>query len=163
MAFAGSGKTTTLLRFTENNPETKFLLIVFNRAVSDEAGGKFPKNVKCTTIHKLARSHIIATGLMKNKETGNIFPTSLVKSHILEKDRRGLKRYQREKLVLDTLNRFWGSADDTITPEHAPTKIRSKSSSEDNATGENVVEDRILTLDERQVRFIIINLCLLLL
>jgi F-box protein 18 (helicase) len=153
VAFAGSGKTTTLLRFTENNPKTRFLLIVYNRAVSDEAGGKFPNNVKCRTIHQLAYRHIIATGLMKNKKLGNIFPTSLVESHILQKDRRGLKRYQREKLVLDTLNRFWGSADDTITPDHAPTKISSKSSSEDNTPGENVVEDRILTLDDRQVRF----------
>lgn len=151
MAFAGSGKTTTLLRFTEKNPNTKFLLIVYNRAVSDEAGGKFPNNVTCRTIHQLAYNHIISSGFMKNKKTGNIFPTSLVSSHILPSDRPGLRRYQREKLVLDTLNRFWGSADDTITLDHTPTTASNKSS-RDKGRRESTVKDKILTIDDRKVR-----------
>ena len=153
MAFAGSGKTTTLLRFTEKNPNTRFLLIVYNRAVSDEASGKFPNNVKCRTIHQLAYRHIIANGFMKKKILGNIFPTSLLESNIL-RDRPGIRRYQREKLVIDTLNRFWGSADDTITLAHAPSKICNKLPSENNVIEENLVKEKILTVDERQVRFI---------
>lgn len=53
-AFAGTGKTSTLVRFAEANPECKILYLAYNRAVRDEAERKFPSNVECKTSHQLA-------------------------------------------------------------------------------------------------------------
>lgn len=153
MAFAGSGKTTTLLRLTERvkeeNPNFRFLLVVYNRAVSDEAGGKFPDNVVCKTIHQLAYRHTVGNGIMKNKATGNIFPTNLIASGIL-RDRHGMRRYQREKLVIDTLHRFWGSADDSIMADHTPIKIINNLVSK-NSANDQQVREKILSAEERKV------------
>ncbi|XP_045025569.1 F-box DNA helicase 1 isoform X1 [Daphnia magna] len=153
VAFAGSGKTTTLLRLTERvnkeNPHFRFLLVVYNRAVSDEASGKFPNNVVCRTIHQLAYRHTVGQGLLKKKATGNIYPTSLIDSGIL-KDRRGMRRYQREKLVIDTLHRFWGSADDSITVDHTPIKVINNVLSQDSPI-DQPVREKILSVEERKM------------
>ncbi len=53
-AFAGSGKTTTLRRYAEENPTERMLYIAYNRAIRDEAEQKFPFNVTCKTSHQLA-------------------------------------------------------------------------------------------------------------
>lgn len=53
-AFADTGKTSTLVRFAEANPECKILYLAYNRAVRDEEEQKFPSNVKCKTSHQLA-------------------------------------------------------------------------------------------------------------
>lgn len=41
-AFAGTGKTSTLVNYAEANPESKMLYLAYNRAVRDEAERKFP-------------------------------------------------------------------------------------------------------------------------
>lgn len=53
-AFAGTGKTTTLRRFAEQNPDERMLYVAYNRAIRDEAEQKFPYNVTCRTSHQLA-------------------------------------------------------------------------------------------------------------
>ena len=55
VAFAGTGKTTTLVKLTENNPNLKFLLVVYNKSVRIQAESQFPKaNVTCKTVHQMA-------------------------------------------------------------------------------------------------------------
>lgn len=149
MALAGSGKTTTLLRFTEKNPKLNFLLVVYNRAVADDAKMKFPTNVTCKTVHELASHHLIRKnrGRFSNKRTGqSIFPLDLMEKNILRHDRRGIKRYQREQLVLDTLNRFWSSADECITVDHTPAKIMKWSKEQETS-----ITEKILSQQEREV------------
>ncbi len=53
-AFAGTGKTATLVNYAEANSESKMLYLAYNRAVRDEAERKFPCNVECKTSHQLA-------------------------------------------------------------------------------------------------------------
>lgn len=53
-AFAGTGKTSTLVKYAEANPKQNFLYVAFNRAVKQEAEIKFPKNTHCRTLHSLA-------------------------------------------------------------------------------------------------------------
>jgi hypothetical protein len=53
-AFAGTGKTTTLVRYAQANPESRMLYLAYNRAIRDEAERKFPFNVECKTSHQLA-------------------------------------------------------------------------------------------------------------
>lgn len=54
IAFAGTGKTTTLLEYAKAYPDKKFLYIAFNRSVKLNAEKKFPSNVTVKTSHGLA-------------------------------------------------------------------------------------------------------------
>ena len=46
VAFAGTGKTTTLVRLTENYPNLRFLMVVYNKSVRIQAEQLFPRYVK---------------------------------------------------------------------------------------------------------------------
>ncbi|WP_392460735.1 UvrD-helicase domain-containing protein [Pseudomonas sp. zjy_13] len=53
-AYAGSGKTFTLIEFAKHRPLEKMIYIAYNRGIRDEAALRFPSNVKCYTNHQLA-------------------------------------------------------------------------------------------------------------
>lgn len=53
-AFAGCGKTSTLVAFAKQHPKVKMLYLAYNRAIRDEGSEKFPSNVTCKTSHQLA-------------------------------------------------------------------------------------------------------------
>lgn len=53
-AFAGTGKTSTLVEFARARPKKTFIYLAFNRSVKEDAVKKFPRNVYCTTTHGLA-------------------------------------------------------------------------------------------------------------
>ena len=53
-AFAGTGKTTTLLEYVRRRPGKRFAYLTFNRAVMEEAKAKFPANTKALSFHGLA-------------------------------------------------------------------------------------------------------------
>ncbi|WP_234053788.1 MULTISPECIES: UvrD-helicase domain-containing protein [unclassified Xanthobacter] len=57
-AFAGSGKTTTLVGYTKKRPETKFGYLCFNAENAKEARGRFPENVTAFTGHGLAMKYV---------------------------------------------------------------------------------------------------------
>lgn len=57
-ALAGTGKTATLRAIAERFPKTKVLYLAFNKAIADEAKGKFPTNVEVRTVHSLAYAHV---------------------------------------------------------------------------------------------------------
>ncbi len=46
-AFAGTGKTTTLVGFAKANPTLRILYLCYNSSVEKAAKGKFPRNVVC--------------------------------------------------------------------------------------------------------------------
>ncbi|XP_027527014.1 F-box DNA helicase 1 [Neopelma chrysocephalum] len=54
MAFAGTGKTSTLAKYAEKFPELNFLYVAFNKAVAEKGKRVFPRNVTCKTFHSLA-------------------------------------------------------------------------------------------------------------
>jgi len=62
-AYAGTGKTTTLLSIAADNPELKFLILTFNKSVAEELTQKIKKyylyNVDAKTIHSLAYGHFV--------------------------------------------------------------------------------------------------------
>ena len=45
-AFAGTGKTSTLVQFAAACPESRMLYLAYNRAIRDEAERRFPFNVE---------------------------------------------------------------------------------------------------------------------
>lgn len=53
-AFAGTGKTTSLVAFAKARPLERMLYLAFNKSVQMEAASKFSSNVKCVTSHGLA-------------------------------------------------------------------------------------------------------------
>jgi len=57
-ALAGTGKTATLKAIAELHPDLKMLYLAFNKAIADEARGKFPPNVEVRTVHSLAYVHL---------------------------------------------------------------------------------------------------------
>ncbi len=57
-AYAGTGKTTTLVKYAHNNLDSRILYLAYNRAIRDEAREKFPANVDCKTSHQLAYATI---------------------------------------------------------------------------------------------------------
>jgi superfamily I DNA/RNA helicase len=56
-ALAGCAKTSTLKIISQNNLNSKFLYLAFNRKIVDEAKESFPSNTKATTLHALARAY----------------------------------------------------------------------------------------------------------
>jgi F-box protein 18 (helicase) len=53
-ARAGSGKTSTLVKYAEARPRRKILLIAFNKAIQEEAMRRFGPNVTTRTSHSIA-------------------------------------------------------------------------------------------------------------
>ncbi|MDV7213035.1 hypothetical protein R4769_17990, partial [Azotobacter beijerinckii] len=53
-AYAGCGKTTTLVAYAEHHSHLRMLYLAYNRAIRDEGAAKFPRNVVCKTSHQLA-------------------------------------------------------------------------------------------------------------
>lgn len=53
-AYAGSGKTSTLVQVAKTNPDKSFLYLAFNKAIKTEAESKFPSNCQVYTLHGLA-------------------------------------------------------------------------------------------------------------
>lgn len=53
-ALAGTGKTTTLCLIAEQVRQKRGHYVAFNRAIVNDASGKFPRNIACITAHGLA-------------------------------------------------------------------------------------------------------------
>lgn len=74
-AYAGTGKTTTLVKYAHNNLDSRILYLAYNRAIRDEAREKFPANVDCKTSHQLAYA-TIGRGY-QHKLSGNLRLTDM--------------------------------------------------------------------------------------
>ncbi|XP_028305652.1 F-box DNA helicase 1 [Gouania willdenowi] len=115
MAFAGTGKTTTLVKYAEHRPHLRFLYVAFNSSVVREARCRFPSNVDCRTIHSLAYNDIGSRYRSCNKLTFNLKPFSI--NSVLPKGRGG---FIKSKVVSLTLDTFMASADPSISCRHVP-------------------------------------------
>ena len=126
MAFAGTGKTSTLIDFTKVRPETKFLILMFNKAAVEEAKDKFSKdNVICKTVHGLAYQYMIKHYPKPQKFLGKeIYPSEIAK---MVGNPLGFQKFQFPALVQETLKRFMASADDHVSIIHTPLHIKVKS------------------------------------
>lgn len=112
-AFAGTGKTSTLVNYAEANPESKMLYLAYNRAVRDEAERKFPYNVECKTSHQLAWARF-----------GRHFRDRLTASLRITDVARKLntRHWPLARLALSGLNMFLCSADTEPGLIHLPSE-----------------------------------------
>ncbi|SFU78904.1 UvrD/REP helicase N-terminal domain-containing protein [Xenorhabdus koppenhoeferi] len=110
-AFAGTGKTSTLVNYALANPDVSMLYLAFNRAVREEAERKFPFNVECKTSHQLAWS-----------TEGRHYRNRLVNQLRITDIARALntRHWSFTQRVQSTLNRFLSSSDSEIKLFHCP-------------------------------------------
>lgn len=114
-AFAGTGKTTTLLHYAKKNSHKSMLYLCYNKNIEVEAKRIFPSNVTVRTTHSLGYG---AIGYKyKAKFTPSINAKSILSLCNLKTNMPG---YEMAKIILGTLKNFLSSADTIIKPKHAP-------------------------------------------
>nr|XP_021401437.1 F-box DNA helicase 1 [Lonchura striata domestica] len=118
MAFAGTGKTSTLVKYAEKFSELKFLYLAFNKAVAEKGKKVFPRNVTCKTFHSLAFGSIGRH--YKEKGKLNFSKMSVYSISFLLRKREGKSLFVRGKTVTQTLENFFSSSDEEICEEHTP-------------------------------------------
>ena len=111
VAFAGTGKTYTLIEYAKARPQMRFLYVAFNKSVQLEAAGKFPKNVVCRTSHALAfRTH-------GHKHKSRIVPGFKANTVMAALN---LDKYEDARFTIDTLYNYLISADPKVSKWHIP-------------------------------------------
>ena len=108
-AFAGCGKTSTLVAYAKAHSQLRMLYLAYNRAIRDEGAQKFPSNVVCKTSHQLAWPEF---GSRFQHKLGNLRLTDI--SQFL-----GTRDWTRVKAVQSALNAFMNSASTVIDVTHA--------------------------------------------
>ncbi|MGZ8238106.1 MAG: UvrD-helicase domain-containing protein [Methylobacter sp.] len=126
-AFAGAGKTSTLVAFAKRRPKAKMLYLVLNKTVQVEAEQKFSgTQVKPVTSHGLAFRQC---GVQyQHKLVGGIKPYEVEKALQISNELSREIGYSANfndnmviaSLMLETLNKFLYSTDREIKIKHVP-------------------------------------------
>ncbi|KAM6437058.1 F-box DNA helicase 1 isoform 1-T1 [Liasis olivaceus] len=116
VAFAGTGKTSTLIQYTEKWSHLQFLYLAFNKTIAAQGTQVFPPNVTCKTVHSLAFTEV-GKHYRHKLNFGSL--TSYLVSFVLS-NHEGQSPFIRAKTVIQTLAAFFASADQSITVEHTP-------------------------------------------
>lgn len=111
VAFAGTGKTTTLIKYALKNPKRRMLYIAYNRTVRDEAAAKFPSNVECKTSHQIAFE--VCGKEYRHKQKDNLSFKDISQS-------LANNNWEMVKKISQTLNNFLASVDEEIQLGHIP-------------------------------------------
>lgn len=114
IAFAGTGKTTTLVGYAKAHAQDRILYLVFNKSVEVEAKKRFPaSNVTCKTSHGLAYpSH------------GARYQHKLANLRLMDISRAlDSQHWETIRAVQETLNNFLASADDAVAIYHCPARL----------------------------------------
>jgi F-box protein 18 (helicase) len=106
-AFAGSGKTSTLVDYARARPRARILYLAFNKSVATDARERFPDNVDCRTTHSLAYS---VEGRKYSGKLGN------PRAYEVAQECRCNPR--RAKAILATLSAWLCSSDQKIGVAH---------------------------------------------
>lgn len=114
IAYAGAGKTSTLVAMANAMPERRGLYLAFNKSIAAEAQNKFPWTIRASTAHSLAwqamKHRYSSDKLSKNPRVRDanlgVVP--------------GFKMGDSNELVARTLRRFMQSADIELTVNHVP-------------------------------------------
>ena len=121
-AFAGSGKTTTLVEFAKHRPGKRLLYLVFNVAVREHAESIFPENTVVRSVHKMAFAKIGRRYAHKLKAELKI-PLVLNCLRRRRRDETGISP-EFVNLVVNTLKTFFLSSSKTIDQDHLPNSAR---------------------------------------
>lgn len=110
LARAGTGKTTTLAEYTKIRKKSRFLYIVYNSSIREEALNKFPSYVNIQTIHSLAYSELGKK--YKDKLTFNLKVEDIFLNSPFFKDLNidNEEDYKKGFTVIQIINGFCNSA-----------------------------------------------------
>ena len=122
-AFAGAGKTSTLILLAKTR-QSRGLYLAFNKAIAEEAAGKFPKTVDCRTTHSVAFRSVAPGFKSSSKLTTALHPKQLSELARFQPRSFGanlqLQGVQQAHLILGTIKRFCQSASPSIEAVHVP-------------------------------------------
>lgn len=111
IAFAGTGKTTTLVGYAQARPQLRILYLCYNKSVEVTAKQKFPRHVTCKTSHGLAFGAIGAK--YRHKLAGNLRLTDVARAI-------DSQNWELVRGVMEVLEAFMASAADRISMDHVP-------------------------------------------
>lgn len=127
-AFAGTGKTSTLVALAGCNPQASILYLAFNKAIQAEAQGRFPSNVTAKTSHSIAYS---AFGRRYGGKLANDIRPFHIASRIVAslRDIPPAAHNLYGARVIETVKAFLSSSDLEITDAHvsvggAPVEVK---------------------------------------
>ena len=149
-AYAGTGKTTTLLELCRNNPNIRFHLVVFNKSVAEESKAKFPRNVRVSTANSLSWKYITKTegksnfnhwGLKYQDINNNYILKSSTRSNVLKKT--PFTWFHYVPMALATFTSYCNSGDESINFSNTPKNWRARGElqSVDDSIRSALVED----------------------
>ena len=107
IAFAGTGKTTTLIELSKRRPHKKFLYLAYNNSIAKDSSRKFPKNVECKTINSFAYHYMKERYKEKFKNNISVYDINKI-----------MNNENKSKFIYDTLKRFFRSGDEVISEKH---------------------------------------------
>lgn len=119
-AFAGTGKTTTLLNYALLHPKQSFLYICYNKVIQLHAEKIFPSNVKVKTSHSLAYGYV--GHFYRHKLKAFITPKNIMDClsalNVKIKD-----PVTFSNLIIKTLENFCYSQEKVISESHLPLEL----------------------------------------
>ena len=113
-AYAGTGKTTSLVEYARERPGKRGLYLAFNKATQLDAARRFPASVLCKTIHAMAFAKFGRT--YAHKLGADLRLNDVMAWLDLSQD------YDFTRLVVKVLNAYLTSADD-LFPVTCPLAI----------------------------------------
>ncbi|KAM3832656.1 F-box DNA helicase 1-like [Vipera latastei] len=116
VAFAGTGKTYTLIQYAKKWSKLKFLYVVFNRSVQKQVEQLFLRNVTARTFHSLAYE----AAKTAHGRGLQLLPLTSYVTNFFQSNRQHKPRFIRIKMIAETLAVFFASADESVTVDHMP-------------------------------------------
>ncbi|BEM41007.1 hypothetical protein SME10J_47340 [Serratia marcescens] len=113
-AFADTGKTPTLIRFTQANPYCGMLYLAHNYAARDEAEQKSPVYIECKASHQLAWPNFGRH--YQHRLTGNLRITDATRQ-------LNTRHWPLARVAITTLSAFLSSGAIEFDPQHLPDDI----------------------------------------
>jgi len=121
VGLAATGKTETLIRFTEERPYMKFLVVTRNKSVPDqETTNQIPKQREAQNGTSTG-ARIRCWNTLKEGIGSAFHPNSIRRNQMLPKP-SGIKKSDRETFALLTLRSFTGSDAERVSIAHTPCK-----------------------------------------
>lgn len=121
-ALAGSGKTSLLEFVAKDRPNTGMLYLAYNKALANEAQGKFPRNVDCRTTHSIAYRtvggryrHRLGGRRIRQQDIARFLSID----PLVVDGRRFAPGFLAGQLMAGVRN-FCASGDERISPRHLP-------------------------------------------
>lgn len=116
-AYAGTGKTSTLVAWSQAHLAMRTLYLAFNKSVKQEATARFPRSVKALTGHALAYQAVGTP--YQEKLVDTIKPWELVQAGLFTRVPRGAEAAWAD-VVWRTVQNFLASSDALIAVHHVP-------------------------------------------